>query len=108
MDITYVRQDGNFEVFHYLADGNRPVLNILVDTLDQIWIAAVEPPLNYVTNTPQLTKGVAHRHTDEVLQTMGVTLETVCLQSIAAYIVPRIGTMMARVYCPNTAKNSTE
>lgn len=106
-DITYVgKSEGeSFDLFHYLADGNRPVLEILVDSDDKIWIAAV--PTEYgplLATLPQQTKGEAHRHTDEQLaQAIGFeNATTICIGAIAAYVVPRIATLMARVYCPAT------
>lgn len=97
MDITYVgKSNGDyFEVFHYLADGDRPVMEILVCPDDKIWISATNG-----LSIPQETKGAVHRHVDEQLEAAGIDTEYVCLGAIAAYVVPRIGTLMARVYCP--------
>lgn len=98
MDITYVGTSGggSFELYHFLADGNRPVLEILVDRDDKIWICKIGEDM------PQVTKGEVHRHLNEELApVIGVENATeVCLGSIAAYVVPRIATLMARVYCP--------
>lgn len=104
MDITYVGESdgGSFELFHYLADGNRPVMEILIDREDKIWISKVGE------GVPQITKGEVHRHTDEELgEFLGKeNVSFVCLGAIAAYVVPRIDTLMARVYCPNEARKS--
>ena len=99
-DITYVgKSDGDyFDLFHYMSDGNRPVLEILVDPSDKIWVSGVG---GYGVAVPQETKGQAHRHTDEQLEAAGIDTEHVCLGAIAAYVQPRIATLMARVYCPD-------
>jgi hypothetical protein len=103
MDITYVgKSEGSyFDLFHYLADGNRPVLELLVCPENKIWIAATTG-----LSVPQETKGVVHRHKDEELEAAGVDTEYICHGSIAAYVVPRIGTLMARVYCPAATKEN--
>ena len=104
-DITYVgKSEGeSFDLFYLMADGGRPVLEILVDSDNKIWVAAV--PTGYgslLATLPQQTKGEAHRHTDEQLaEAIGYDNATeICLGAIAAYVVPRIATLMARVYCP--------
>jgi len=101
MDITYVgRSEGDyFDLYHFLADGQRPVLEILIDPANAIWVAGVTG-----LSVPQVTKGQVHRHTDEELAAaIGEdNATTICLGSIAAYVVPRIATLMARVYCPVT------
>jgi len=103
-DITYVgKSEGDyFELFHYLADGNRPVLEILVSPDDKIWISGVDGHGNGI---PQETKGEAHRHTDDELEAVGIDTKYVCLGAVAAYVVPRIATLMGRVYCPKSVKN---
>jgi hypothetical protein len=105
MDMTYVGESegGTFDLFHFLSDGNRPVLEILVSKEDNsIWVAGIDTTY-ILTTLPQRTKGVAHRHP---LETDGVTFgEYVCMESVLVYILPRIVTMMARVYCP---KDSTQ
>lgn len=100
-DITYVgKSDGDyFDLFHYLSDGNRPVLEILVSPDNEIYVAGVG---GYGQLVPQLTKGTVHRHTDEQLEQAGIDTEYVCLGAVASYVVPRIATLMARVYCPDT------
>lgn len=101
MDITYVgKSEGDyFDLFHYLSDGNRPVMEILVSPDNVIWIAGTG---GYGVGVPQETKGVVHRHTDDELEAVGIDTEYVCLGAIAAYVVPRIATLMARVYCPKS------
>ena len=100
MDLTYVGKadKGEFERYHLLADGDRPVLEVLIDSSDAIWIAATDT--TFVSALPQQTKGVVHRHTDANLEAIGIDTELVCLGAIAAYVVPRAVTLMARVYCP--------
>lgn len=107
-DITYVgKSDGDyFELFHLLADGTngenrRPVLEIAVSPDDKIWVAGVG---GYGVGVPQETKGVVHRHKDEGFEDLGIDTEHVCLGSVMAYVVPRVATLMARVYCPATSK----
>jgi hypothetical protein len=109
-DITYVgKSDGDyFDMFHYLADDQsekrdgsqrRPVMEILVDPTDSIWVCGVNG-----LSIPQPTKGTVHRHTDEQFEAAGIDASYVCLGSVAAYVVPRIATLMARVYCPTPEK----
>lgn len=99
MDITYVgKSEGDyFDLFHFVADGDRPVLEILVSPDDKIWVAGAG---GYGQLVPQETKGTVHRHKDEQLEAAGIDTEHVCLGSISGYVVPRIATLMARVYCP--------
>ena len=104
-DITYVgKSDGDyFDLYHMLADGDsdgqnrRPVMEILVDPENHIWVCGING-----LSIPQVTKGKVHRHTDpELAPIIGDDNATeVCLGSIAQYVVPRIATLMARVYCP--------
>ena len=105
MDIVYVgKSDGDyFELFHYLADGGRPVMEILIDPENKIWVSGMTG-----LSIPQVTKGEVHRHTDEYFEIAGIDSEYICLGSIAAYVVPRIGTLMARVYCPADATKETK
>jgi hypothetical protein len=106
-DIMYVgKSEGDyFELFHYLADGNRPVLEILINPDNEIWVAGVS---GFGVGIPQLTKGTVHRHKDEQLEDAGIDTEHVCLRAIASYVVPRIATLMARVYCPNVKTKTDE
>lgn len=106
-DITYVgKSEGDyFELFHLMADGasdgsnRRPVMEVLVSPDDKIWISGVD---GYGVIVPQETKGTVHRHKDDELEAAGVDTEHVCLGAVMAYVVPRIATLMARVYCPAT------
>jgi hypothetical protein len=100
VDLTYEGKSakGEFELFHLLSDGNRPVLELLVDGEDAIWVAPVDTTL--VSGVPQKTKGVVHRHTDADLEASGIDSAHVCLGALAAYVIPRATTLMARVYCP--------
>lgn len=102
MDITYVgKSDGDyFELFHFLADGGRPVLEILVDPEDKIWISGVTG-----LTIPQVTNGEVHRHKDDEFEAVGIDTQHVCLGAIAAYVVPRVATLMARVYVPAQVRN---
>jgi hypothetical protein len=101
--LEYVgKGENNSDIFHCIADGNRPVLEIAVDVQDNIWIGRV----GVSGFQMQMTKGKIHRHpldeSDEILSQalIGEPPTDVCVDSIAQYIVPRIATMMARVYCP--------
>lgn len=98
MDLTYAGEKNGFELFHLLSDGDRPVLEVLIDQEDAVWVAATDTTL--VTALPQRTKGVVHRHTDADLEALGIDSKHVCLGAVAAYVVPRAVTLMARVYCP--------
>ena len=90
------RSEGDyFELFHYLADGDRPVLEILVDPDMRIWVAAVTG-----LSVPQVTDGLTHRHVDAEFEALGIDTTYTCLGGIAAYVRPRIADLMARVYCP--------
>lgn len=99
IDVTYVGEsDGDyFSLYHMLADGGRPVMEILVDPDDQIWICGTTG-----LSIPQQTVGTAHRHRDDDLAPIigEVNATTICLGSIMAYVRPRALDLMARVYCP--------
>lgn len=101
-----------YDEFHLMADGNsdgsdrRPVLGIYVDTDDRIWISGVSDALNF-----QSTNGTVHRHdmdeiaaADPEMATMmdlcGAVHNGICMGALAAYVVPRVATLMARVYVP--------
>lgn len=99
MDIKHVSKNGARHTFHYLADGDRPVLVIYVD----------ESP-EADAKLPILINGVG-KGPDDIQQTKGVTHAAVqvsedgakpyiCINCLARYVVPRIGTLMARVYVP--------
>lgn len=103
MNLTYVgKGENDVDLFHFLADGDRPVLTICVAHDDTIWVG----PVDCKNWDLQKTKGVIHRHpldeSDEILSQaiLGVPATNVCSGAIAQYILPRIATMMARVYCP--------
>jgi hypothetical protein len=110
-DITYAgKSEGDaFDLYHLMADGDsdgqnrRPVLEILVDSDDHIWVAAIPTVYGPLLATlPQQTKGKVHRHTDhELAAAIGEDNATeICLGAVAAYVLPRVATLMARVYCP--------
>lgn len=107
MDLTYVgMSDEGYEQFHLLADGNRPVLNVMIDATDAIWVSALDDGV--AINVPQRTKGVVHRHTDAYLEAEGIDSSHVCLGAVASYVVPRAVTLMARVYCPVQTQEVSE
>lgn len=100
MDITYVgKSEGDyFDLYHLLSDGDRPVLEVLVDPDNAIWVCGMNG-----LSVPQVTNGKAHRHE------IAPGLEPmICLKSVAQYIVPRGVTMMARVYFPAPVESESE
>lgn len=110
-DITYHGRDevADCELFRVRADGvetpdgvvdRRDVMELIVDASDRIWVAAVAP---YGPPTRRATSGRAHRHT-----VVGGTEPVVCLGSVMEYAYPRLGTLMARVYCPADVVASAE
>lgn len=95
MDIKHITKNGQRHVFHFLADGNRPVLEIYVDE-----------STDTDAKLPILINGVG-KGPDDIQQTKGTTHADVsgdktriCMNCLAKYIVPRIATLMARVYVP--------
>lgn len=104
-----------YDEFHLMADGNsdgsdrRPVLEIYVAQDNKIWIAGVEKP-----ETFQATNGTVHRHdmdeiaaVDPEMATMmdlcGAVHNGICMGALTAYVIPRIATLMARVYVPKVS-----
>ena len=107
MDLTYVgMSDEGYEQFHLLADGDRPVLNVMIDATDVIWVSALDDGV--AINVPQRTKGVVHRHTDAYLEAEEIDSSHVCLGAVMSYVLPRAVTLMARVYCPAQAQEVSE
>lgn len=104
--IAYVSVNGTDHKFHFIADGGRPVLEIYVDAKPgdlflPIRINAVGAP----PDAAQATKGMtvmAHIVTSEDGDTPDGILSVPDMEPIASYIVPRIATMMARVYVPTS------
>lgn len=96
-DITYVGQsEGNyFTLYHYLADGGRPVMEILVDPDNEIWIAGVTG-----LSIPQRTGFHVHRHRDHELEEFGIDTEHICIGSLNVVTSLHIIDFMARVYAP--------
>lgn len=114
-DITYVgKSEGDyFDLYHLLADDQspkrdgserRPVLEVLVCPENKIWVAGVTG-----LSVPQETHGRVHRHTDaELAKHIGEANATeICLGAVAAYVIPRAVTLMARVYCPHHKNTDT-
>lgn len=109
VDITYVgRSEGDyFDLYHVMTDvdehgdeslnESRPMLEVLVDPDCAIWVAGVS---GYGISVPVRTSGRAHRHIDPELEAAGIDTSIICLGSVGAYVRPRVGTLMARVYCP--------
>jgi len=106
VDIKWIRRDSGWHTFHMLADGNRPVLAMFVNENDPelvIWVG--DPRLAHLIKETwtgaQQTLGRAHTHPK--IDESGVTT-IVCIGSIASYVLPRIATLMARVYLPADAE----
>lgn len=104
MDIVYVGASGTDHLIHFLADGDRPILEIYVDEKDvvdeqdgqqmlRIRINGIGRPLDDI----QPTRGTTH--TLAKIDENGVETR-ICVTCLARYIVPRIATMLARVYVP--------
>lgn len=96
-DITYVgRSEGDyFDLFHYIADGDRPVMELLVDPDCNIWIAGVTG-----LSIPQDTGFRVHRHRDPELEEHGIDTEHVCMASLVVRTELNIIDWLARVYVP--------
>lgn len=99
--LEYLGVHGGDHVFNGMADGDRPVIVIYVkdsdDDDEQLPIR-----INGVGNPPddvQETHGITHM-TAEITDD-GVT-RMPCIKCIAGYMIPRIATMMARVYIPQS------
>lgn len=114
MNITYVGANGSDHLFHFLADGDRPVLEIYVDenaasNSDKpnlpIRINGVGHPLDNV----QVTKGLTHAEPVHAVKDGqdGIELH-ICVGCLASYVLPRIVTLMARVYVPTVVDNVTD
>jgi hypothetical protein len=113
--IDYVGTNLRYDEFHLMADGNsdgsdrRPVLEIYVAQDNKIWIAGVEKP-----ETFQATNGEVHRHdmddiaaadpeTAMLMDLCGAVHNGICMGALTAYVIPRIATLMARVYVPKVS-----
>lgn len=106
-DLRYVGSSDNRHLFHFLADGDRPALEIYVNAKPgedklPIFINAVGAPLDDMQETKGLTHMTSKLDTDVDGAPLGVT-PLVCINCLAGYIVPRIHTLMTRVYVPKTA-----
>lgn len=107
--IMYVGENAGSHLFHFLADGDRPVLEIYVDVKDvtdfeadlPIYINGVGRPLD----DRQITKGLTRLtmalspSTDDTDVPDGMQIVP-DPRLIAIYVVERIHTLMARVYVP--------
>lgn len=107
--IAYVGENAGSHLFHFLADGDRPVLEIYVDVKDAtdfeaelpIYINGVGHPLDNRQITKGLTKLVmmGSPSTDDTDVPDGVQIVP-DPRYVAIYVVERIHTLMARVYVP--------
>jgi hypothetical protein len=88
--------------FHYLDDGLRPIMEILVDWKGNIWVAGIDTEITHDSVLPVLTKGMTHRHVDDALaKELGEeNASEVCRDGLITYVLPRIATLMARCYVP--------
>jgi hypothetical protein len=107
--LAYVGEIDGRHKFHFLADDNRPVLEVYVDLANSkpgveempIYINGV----NHPTERMQITKGVtrlvpiASEDLDGIPQGVTIVPDP---ELIVKYIVPRTATMMARVYVPKS------
>lgn len=105
--IAYVGETKGRHKFHFLADGDRPVLEVYVDLADTkpgveempIYINGIDFPEQKMQVTKGLTKMIPVAQVDDDGIPDGVTVVP-DPALIVAYIVPRTATMMARVYVP--------
>ena len=107
--LAYVGENAGSHLFHFLADGDRPVLEIYVDVKNPtdmeaelpIYINGVGRPLD----DRQITRGVTKLAmvesppTDDTEVPSGIMVIP-DLRYVAVYVVERIHTLMARVYVP--------
>lgn len=99
MNIKHAGQVNGRHQFNILADGNRPVLEIFVDeSADEgaklpIFVKGVGKGLDDL----QATKGLTHAAVK--VDESGVQV-WICANCIVRYVLPRIVTLMARVYLP--------
>ena len=110
MDLMLANVDGIRHIFHIMADGDRPILEIHVDATPgaetlPILINAVGAPVENAQRTKGLTVIDSIPSTDSDGMPTGMTAIP-NVMGIASYIVPRIHTMMARVYVPKVNVSS--
>lgn len=108
--LAYVGENAGSHLFHFLADGDRPVLEIYVDVKDitdmtadlPIYINGVGRPLD----DRQITKGLARlTMVESPADADGIPTGIMIVPDprlVAIYVVERIHTLMARVYVPKT------
>ncbi len=93
VDITYVTDQTPFAVYALMADGERPVLEILVHYgTHEIFVAAMDT--TFVSGMLVKTDGIAHVDP-------GDPADVLCLGSLRQYVLPRAVDLMASVYVPN-------
>ncbi len=83
------KHETGMDLIHLLADGDRPVLEVYVNSAGKIFVNGVGRPVDDM----QLTKGEVHFHEHE-------GQEIVCPNAFMSYMIPRMHTLMARVYVP--------
>src|SRR5687768_1995141 len=90
------------DVYAWVGDGGRELLYVGVDTDTlQLFIAPVTTlPIDLMDSDMwKLTKGRAHTHETDIGEGDDpVPVTEICLSSIMRYMMPRIATMMGRVY----------
>jgi hypothetical protein len=94
MNMQYVGENAGMFKIYFLADGDRPVLEISVMKTDgSVKVGRVDGPLDDILATKGMT------HIVDVITENGAS-KLPCMNCLAVYVVPRIVTLMARVYAP--------
>lgn len=106
--LAYVGENAGSHLFHFLADGDRPVLEIYVDVKDTtdmdaelpIYINGVGKPLDDRQATKGVTKLAMIESPADADGIPSGIMVIPDLRFVAIYVVERIHTLMARVYVP--------
>lgn len=100
--IIHVGVNGSDHLFHLIADGGRPVLEIYVDENDPTYVIRINAVGASLDNI-QSTKGHTHtdlQYTEDVNGIPDGVKPFICIACIGTYVIGRIPTLMARVYLP--------
>jgi hypothetical protein len=89
-------------LFRCLADGDRPVLDVIViETPGTKEMPILIKAVGASRNLAQETKGITHGEPVMAVKNgLDGLMIVPCIKCIVNYIVPRTATMMARVYVP--------
>lgn len=106
--LEYIGMVGTQHQINFLADGDRPVLEIYVDAPDTdldkdrvIHIKGVGKPLDDMQSTHGITRLMLIAEPTKADEVIPDGLKIVPnLELVALYVIPRIHTLMARVYVP--------